>query len=369
MINLINLHSPIFASLTTCVCGVYVHVNNFLCKARTVEDKFANRCMGLVESLGICQAGDITDMQRLTGGVASDIASVTYGKRTVCVKFALSKLQVSEDWFAPVHRNQAEYSWLQFAQQISPTTTPKLFGWSETENGFAMEFIYGPDVYLWKAALLSEVQPKGEAEAVANAIAQIHSASAKSDFDRSAFDNGADFESLRIEPYLRFTATRHQNLALKILAVADQLSNNSTVLIHGDISPKNILLRKGKPVILDAECATMGDPSFDAAFCINHLLLKSIHLPNSKNAFLTEAEKFWDAYQVHVDWEDKDGLEARIAELLPILMLARVDGKSPVEYLSEESRTIVRNITRPIIEHPLMSISAILAVVKQETDR
>lgn len=355
--------------LTRNVYNVYVHVNNIYVKALKVDAKFVNRCKSLVESLGICRAGDIADIQRLTGGVASDIASVTFGEKTVCIKFALSKLQVSEDWFAPVHRSRAEYAWLKFAQQVSPTTTPELYGWSESENGFAMEFIMGPDVYLWKTALLSEAPTNGEAEAVANAIAQIHSASAKSDFNRSAFDNGADFESLRIEPYLRFTATRHQDLAGRILAVADQLSSNNTVLTHGDVSPKNILLRNSKPVILDAECATMGDPSFDVAFCINHLLLKSIHLPKSKDALLAEAGKFWDAYQAHVDWEDKDKLEARIAQLLPMLMLARVDGKSPVEYLTEKSQTTVRNITRPLIEHPLMNISAILAVVKQETDR
>ena len=41
--------------------------------------------------------------------------------------------------------------------------------------------------------------------------------------------------------------------------------------------------------------------------------------------------------------EAASAIEERLCELLPALMLARVDGKSPVEYLSAEDQSFVRN--------------------------
>jgi aminoglycoside phosphotransferase (APT) family kinase protein len=151
-----------------------------------------------------------------------------------------------------------------------------------------MEFLGGKDVYLWKNALLLGQQPRGEAARVADVLGQIHATSARSEFDRSPFQNRDDFDDLRIDPYLRFTATRHSQVAGQIMAVADAIYSNDTVLVHGDVSPKNIMLRGAVPVILDAECATMGDASFDPAFCINHLVLKAIHLPRVRSALLQE---------------------------------------------------------------------------------
>lgn len=121
------------------------------------------------------------------------------------------------------------------------------------------------------------------------------------------------------------------------------------MLVHGDVSPKNILMRKQGPIILDAECATMGDASFDTAFCLNHLLLKAVNLPGSRDRLLVSALEFWDAYAAHISWEEADALEARVCALLPCLYLARVDGKSPVEYLDDEGRSTVRHLAFALI--------------------
>ena len=64
-------------------------------------------------------------------------------------------------------------------------------------------------------------------------------------------------------------------------------------------------------------------------------------------------EAWVNAYFDVVAFEPRGGLEARCAELLPALMLARVDGKSPVEYLShEDDRERVRSFARERILHP-----------------
>lgn len=316
-------------------------------------------CRALMESLGLCSQDAVTSVRPLTGGVASDIAAVTFIGRTVCAKFALAKLKVAEDWFAPVHRGRAEYAWLQAAAAVEPHSVPALLGWSERENGFAMEFVSGADIYLWKDALLQAAPIRGEAAAVATVLGRLHAASTTSDFDRSPFNNSVDFDQLRLDPYLRFTAGRHPDLAQPMLEMAERLLHDSTALVHGDVSPKNILFRNEQPIILDAECATMGDPAFDVAFCLNHLLLKSYHMPAQQTALRTEAAAFWAAYAQHVTWEPAVALEARVAALLPMLMLARVDGKSPVEYLDAAARTEVRAAAHALIADPATDLACL----------
>lgn len=318
------------------------------------------RCRALVEELGIGRADEVTDVERLTGGVASDIARVRVGGGDICVKFALPQLRVAAEWKAPVHRSAAEYAWLTVAAKVAPDSAIGLLGRSDTLNGFAMEFISGDDVTLWKAALLAEAPDRGEAEAVGAVLGRIHQASAATGFDTAPFQNRDDFRALRIEPYLTFTASRHPSVAAPLIALADRLYVSDRILVHGDVSPKNILFRSQGPVILDAECATMGDPSFDPAFCINHLLLKAAHLPASRQRLLASVGRFWRAYAAHVTWEPPAMLEARVCSLLPALMLARVDGKSPVEYLTEEGRETVRTLAVDGLVHPADSLAGLV---------
>ena len=307
------------------------------------------RCIELTEALGLGRADQVSLARPLTGGVASDIAEVQAGNLHLCMKFALPKLRVQEEWLAPVHRNKAEYAWLTYVRGIAPENTPELFGRSDSMNGFAMEYLSGNDIYLWKDALLAGKPGRGEAAAVADLLGTVHAASTKPDFDATPFWNRDDFRALRIEPYLLFTATKYPDLSSHLNRLAEGLYAAKTALVHGDVSPKNIILRDKRPVILDAECATMGDPCFDVAFCLNHLLLKSVHMPECKSDLMSDLMSFRDVYLRHVDWEDPDAFEGRVAALLPALFLARVDGKSPVDYLDHAGREKVRRIAIPLI--------------------
>ena len=315
------------------------------------------RCETLLRELGIADASDVLSVEPLTGGVASDIAKVDLGKRTICVKFALPKLKVAADWQAPVHRNAAEYAWLKVAADLLPRSAVRLFGRSEAQHGFAMEFVSGEDVYLWKTSLLEQKPNKGEALLVADMIGRIHQKSSQSGFDTTPFHNRDDFHALRIEPYLSATAKVHSDLSPLLNELEDMLYQSNQVLVHGDVSPKNILMRSGGPVLLDAECATMGDASFDPSFCLNHLVLKAIHLPPTRERLLKDVVAFWQAYATHITWEPPTTLESRVCRLLPALMLARVDGKSPVEYLNDAEKNIVRAISKSLLKTPADTIS------------
>lgn len=308
------------------------------------------RCRELVAELGLAAAESVRAVVPLSGGVSSDIARVELAGRSVCVKFALPKLKVAADWEAPVHRNRAEYAWLEVAAALAPESAVRLYGRSEALHGFAMEYLSGEDVYLWKATLLAGQDNRGEAQRVGELLGRIHAASAAADFDATPFQNRDDFHALRIEPYLVYTAGQYPELAAVLNVLADELYRADRVLVHGDVSPKNILFRGTTPIILDAECATLGDAGFDVAFCLNHLVLKAVHLPKSRRELLGSVIQFWQAYQAHINWEDAAQLEARICQLLPALMLARIDGKSPVEYLDAAAQQRVRALALPLIQ-------------------
>jgi Phosphotransferase enzyme family len=328
-----------------------------------------SRCIALIEELGLGRADEVVAVVPLTGGVASDIARVELGSRQFCVKFALGKLRVAASWHAPVHRNRAEYAWLGFAQSVKHGCAPGLHGCSETLHGFAMDYLSGGDVYLWKSAMLEGASHGEESAGVAAVLGSIHAASAQPAFDRSPFENRDDFLAIRLEPYLSFTSTRHACIAERLNELASRFHKADIALVHGDVSPKNILIRSGTPVFLDAECATMGDPAFDVAFCLNHLIIKALHLPASRNALLKSVPVFWNAYAAQVSWEDAGAVGARVAELIPALMLGRVDGKSPVEYLNDEERHTLRTIAIPLIADPPGSVEDLVELLRQALKR
>lgn len=326
------------------------------------------RCRELAVTLGLGTADEVSAVRPLSGGVASDIAVMTVAGRQVCAKFALAKLRVAEDWRVPTHRNRAEYAWLQFARSIVPAAVPELYGQAADLQGFAMEYVAGNGVRLWKEMLLAGQTDDSLAAAVGGLMGRLHAASAEAlgrgDFADGRFDNFDDFKAIRLEPYLLFTATRHPGVAARLRAIADDLYQTRLVLVHGDVSPKNILVRVGQPILLDAECAVLGDPRFDVAFCLNHLILKSIHLPDSRDGLLRAAGALWTAYAEHVAWEPRDDLEGRVAELVPALMLARVDGKSPVEYLDAPGQNQVRRLALRLIAAAPATLGDVLATVK-----
>lgn len=137
-----------------------------------MTDEIETRCHELVAELGLAAPEDVRSVRPLTGGVASDIALVELGDKTVCVKFALAKLKVAADWRAPVHRNAAEYAWLKFAAEAAPESAVRVLGRSEAQHGFAMEYISGEGVYLWKSALLDQAPNRGEAFAGGGPLAK-----------------------------------------------------------------------------------------------------------------------------------------------------------------------------------------------------
>jgi len=320
-------------------------------RSHTVADDDA-----LVESLrrmGLVKEGERARLTPLAGGVSSDISLVEAGGRRFCVKRALPRLKVAVLWEAPVERNAAEAAWMRAVQRWLPRAVPGVLGEDAEAGLFAMDYLKPEDHRLWKTELLAGRVEPGFAAAVGRDLAVIHARSAADPAIPDRFANDGTFEAIRIEPYLRATGRAHPALAPRLDALARTTLATKRALVHGDVSPKNILEGPLGPVFLDAECAWFGDPAFDLAFCLNHLLLKGARDGADRTRSGAAFSALAGAYLAGVDWESADGLEARAAALLPALFLARIDGKSPVEYLTRESeRAAVRRAAAPLIADP-----------------
>lgn len=295
--------------------------------------------MGLVDERG-------ASLVPLTGGVSSRILLVETDVAQFCYKQALPKLNVKDDWYAPVGRNRSEVAWLRMANRVLHGIAPSVLAVDDEAMAFAMEYFAIDEHPIWKAELQQGSETAAPAAAAGRVLATLHSATARRADIASSFANHDDFHALRIEPFFLAVARRHTELGERITDTAKRTDDARLALVHGDYSPKNILIGgKHGVVILDAECATFGDPAFDYAFCLTHLLLKARGYPSYFKNIVAATYAFKEAYRLGIAWEPIDSLEQRALSILPILLLARVDGKSPVDYLVHSDRVATREFT------------------------
>jgi aminoglycoside phosphotransferase (APT) family kinase protein len=219
----------------------------------------------------------------LSGGVSSDIWHVVLPDgRDLCIKRALGRLKVAADWRAPIIRSRYEARWLGRAALAVPGAVPILLGQDEASGTLAMEWLPPERHPVWKARLLAGDADPAFAAQVGSRVARIHAYAAARPEISVEFPTDSLFHAIRLEPYLLATGRAHPDLAPMLEALAARTAATKLTLVHGDVSPKNILVGPEGPVFLDAECAWWGDPAFDLAFCLNHLLLKCLWTPAAR---------------------------------------------------------------------------------------
>lgn len=302
---------------------------------------------------GVIAAGEDPDCTPLTGGVSSDIWRIDLEAGPVCVKRALAKLKVADDWRAPVSRNAFEVAWMQAVRKIAPDAVPEII-FHDPESGlFAMSFLGPETAPVWKAQLRDGIADTASADAVGHILGRIHTATSTDPDIPPRFDNDEIFHAIRLEPYLLATAERCPDVAARLRELSEITASNKVALVHGDVSPKNILIGPKGPVFLDAECAWHGDPAFDLAFCLNHLLLKCLWNPAARPGFKACFETLCLSYESATAEMADRGIVLRTAHLLAGLFLARIDGKSPAEYITEDAdKNHVRQIARQFLTNP-----------------
>jgi len=297
----------------------------------------------ILAALGI-EKHSIRASHTLAGGVSAETWRIETDSEVLVVKRALEQLKVDADWHAHPGRINSEVAWLRFVDSFMPGATPKVLAHAPQLHCFSMGFL---DYPLWKTELLEGTADMEFAAKVARQLAAIHSTSTHQPGVAEQFHNDSSFIDLRVEPYFLTTASRNPAIAEIITKLGYGVLENKTALMQGDISPKNILKGPDGAVFLDAETACFGDPAFDMAFCLTHLMLKAL-LHAKLNA--GDADRFTAAvrlmlaeYLSAVDWEPPANIAPRISKLLLVIMLARVDGKSPVDYLDDRQQLKIRS--------------------------
>jgi 5-methylthioribose kinase len=185
------------------------------------------------------------------------------------------------------------------------------------------------------------------------------------------FGNDAPFEQLRIEPYHKTVAERHPDVAPRIEIEIERLRKTKKTLVHGDFSPKNVLLDDtagGSDLwLIDFEVAHWGDPTFDVAFLLNHLFIKAVYNAHRLEACIETAERFWHAYESVTD--HPSSFERDVICELGVLMLARMDGKSPVEYIERATtKDQIRSLAKYLLTDQVETVHGFIAELRAEVE-
>ena len=294
---------------------------------------------------GLLAARTAVSIDPLAGGVSSDIVAVSGPTVQFVVKRALPRLRVSQEWLADDRRIVREGHALQLAGRLAPGAVPKVLDLDEETRTLVLE--RAPLTWRnWRDDLLEGRVDAAVADGLGRALACWHTGTSASPPVELA--DSEVFVQLRIDPFYRTVAARYPQLADRIDAAADALLTKRKCLVHGDFSPKNVLHGDGRLWVLDWEVAHIGDPCFDLAHLLSHLLLKAVHRRADERRYRSAAESFLHAYGESGRAVDGDDLLANIG----CLLLARVDGKSPAPYLTEAEQIRVRALAFRLFSDP-----------------
>jgi 5-methylthioribose kinase len=275
--------------------------------------------------------GPDSTVRRLSGGVSSFIAVIAEegGTGAWVAKAARQRLDVQAEWTADPARAHREGAILRALDgSLGPVRVPEVYRVHDAPPILELEWI-PPPAASWKAELLAGRSHPAVVEALAEGMSVLHEMPVPRGLagpDGTDAAGRALFDSLRLDPYYRQVAADHPEHAAALTAlIADCTGVIPARLVHGDFTPKNVLVTDGPPVLLDWEVIHAGDPAFDLGMLTAHLLLKACLIP----ALWPAARTLARAYRGPAD----PALAVRHAGAI---MLARLWGKSPVEYLTAE---------------------------------
>lgn len=299
---------------------------------------------------------------RFAGGVSGEAYLVENRPARVVVKYALERLLVDAKWTAKPERAMTEAAAITLLHELTPGCTPQLYGADSEHNAIVMTAA-PPEWLPWKSVLLGEApDPTEGLSSTAKRLAEIlgvwHSRTWHNAAIAAQFDDYEAFEQLRLTPFHRTVAERHPAVAMQVTRCADELMSRRDCLVHGDFSPKNVLVGPNGLMVLDFEVAHVGAAVFDVAFLQCHLVLKALHLPNRAAELADAASAFVGTYRAATSTQSTsvDSLDL-LASHIACLLLARVDGLSPAGYLHASTANIVRSLALEILADSELSVS------------
>jgi 5-methylthioribose kinase len=274
--------------------------------------------------------------QELGGGVSNRVLLVETANGRLVLKQSLDRLRVADEWMADRSRIFRERDGLRDAARFLPAGALPRVLWSDDANFlFAMDAV-PPEARNWKAELLAGRLDPAIAAAAGVLLGLLIRESWNDAGLAARYGDQAVFDQLRIDPYYRTIARRRPRVAGHVRDLIAESAARRVSLVHGDWSPKNFLVHQGRVTVIDFEVLHYGDPSFDAAFCLNHFLLKCFRRPEHRAGYLELAHVFYAWLEGLLPPAALPWFERATARHLGCLLLARIDGKSPVEYITEE---------------------------------
>lgn len=323
-----------------------------------IEVTLANAAEYLRDRGFVPASGEI-QVEELGWGISNVVLKVTTDQTSMVCKQSLPKLRVVDDWPFLRERIFVERDCMRALGRILKAGSVPEVLFSDEENFFLAMSCAPPGGILWEQALLEGQVDLATARRVGELLASMHLGAALDEQARQRFADPTVFIQGRIDPYHRTTARAHPDLADMLEAEVQRMLARRLTLVHGDFSPKNMFVYSDHVLLLDFEVAHWGDPAFDAAFCTTHLVLNAIKFPARHDVYLNAASQFWNAYARGVtagrtDSHPLAGCEreterATVVEL-GCLLLARIDGKSKIGYITDDAtKDLVRSIAREIL--------------------
>jgi thiamine kinase-like enzyme len=304
---------------------------------------------------GYLSGGRVVRSTLLKGGVSNRVMLVQFsdGEAWV-VKQALEKLRVERDWFSDQRRIHREAMALRWAARLLPQEAVPKFVFEDHEHHLlAMQAVAQPHEN-WKTILMRGEINLDHFAHFAHLLRCWHQgARLFRDELLKDFEDTQYFESLRLEPYYAFAASQILASRKFIGNLIEQTRACRTSLVHGDFSPKNVLLRQNQLTLLDYEVAHWGDPAFDVGFSLTHFISKAHWLERYRAQFIRAARHYWAAY-AELSFEPQ-----AVRHTLGCL-LARVAGRSPLEYLDKAARARQLQIVLRLMDSPPETIEELL---------
>ena len=299
------------------------------------------------------------EVEELTGGVSNVVLGVKSGAKDLVLKQALPQLKVAAVWKADQRRAIVEANGMKLLHSITPENVPDLIDLDPEEFTLTMDRL-PRECTVWKTDLLEGVIKPSVGKDLGRILATWHNFGANSKESLDAYMEDSLFDQLRVTPFYRAVAKVNPALDNRIQELITEITTIKITLVHGDFSPKNIMITGAdKPIVLDFEVMHTGNPVFDLGFVSAHLLCKYLRTEDlAQRALLREtAIAFKNPYAQTCNIPVANSLPHHVA----VIALARVEGVSPVNYLDEAAKARVQSVTKAAIANPDITFEGLFA--------
>ncbi len=288
-------------------------------------------------------------IELLGGGVSNVVLRVQTPDQLFVLKQSRPQLRTRDAWFSDLERVYREQEVMQALAPLLPLySVPEVLFVDRANYVFVMA--HAPrGAKVWKQQLLAGDIDFALGEHAGRILGRIHESTARNPQLVEPFADRTVFVQLRVDPFYHRIQERRPEVAAAVQPLIDRMMKARDGLCHGDYSPKNILTHEHGFTLVDYETAHLGDPTMDLGFCLSHLLLKAVKRSHDRQRHFELTRRFWQGYAAETTFLPQEELQRRGIEHCGVCLLARIDGTSPVDYLEEDKREVVRQLGRRVL--------------------